>query len=302
MRIFLTGGSGYLGGVLTEHLIAAGHRVSALARSDAARARVTGLGADAVAGDLADVDTLRVAAGQADAVVHAAVDFTDPAMREVEQEALAAMLAGLKPGRRFIYTSTGLVYPDLPGIPANEDVSADLRQSPQPYKVLGERQVLAADGPAVTVIRAALIYGRGGSALLQGMIASARERGVALYLDDGANPWSSVHVDDLARLYLAALTRPEPGLIVNAAAPDQATMRQIAEAVAHTAGGRAQSIPVEQGRELLGPLADLLTRSAAMTATRAERLMDWKPEEPSLLDDLRTGSYAAPSPWSSPTR
>lgn len=292
MRIFLTGGSGYLGGVLTEHLIASGHQVSALARSDAARERVTELGAEAVPGSLAEPETLRRAAAEADAVVHAAVDFTSPAMRELEQPALAAMLAGLAPGRPFLYTSTGLVYPDRQGLATDEETPVDPEHSPQPYKVLGEQQVLAAEGPAVTVIRAALVYGRGGSGLLQGMLANARQRGVATYIGDGGNEWSSVHVDDLARLYLAALTRSEPGLVVNAASGSRVSMRQIAEAVADVTGARTLSLTLDQAQQMIGPFAGVLTRSAPLDASRAERLLGWKPVEPGLLDELRTGSYA----------
>jgi nucleoside-diphosphate-sugar epimerase len=287
MKIFLTGASGYLGGVLTEHLIASGHRVSALARSDAARGRVTELGAEAVPGSLADVETLRAAAEEADAVVHAAVDFTDPAMREVERP------AGLRPGGPFIYTSTGFVYPDTQGRTVDEETPVTPEHSPQPYKVLGEQQVLAAEGPAATVVRAALIYGRGGSGLLQGMIANARQTGVVPYIGDGGNEWSSVHVDDLARLYVAALTRAERRLVVNAASRSRTPMRGIAEAVAQITGARAQSITMEQARQALGPFAGVLTRSAPLDPSRAERLFDWKPAEPDLLDDLRTGSYAA---------
>ncbi|MFF3401626.1 NAD-dependent epimerase/dehydratase family protein [Streptomyces sp. NPDC002659] len=293
MRIFLTGASGYLGGVLTEHLIAAGHQVSALARSDAARDRVTELGAKAVPGSLADTETLRLAAAGADAVVHAAVDFTHPAMHEVEQPALAAMLAGLKPGNRFVYASTGLVYPDEPGLTAHEDTPVEPEHSPQPYKVLGERQVLAAEGPAVTVIRAGLIYGRGGTALLQGLIAGARERGVTAYIGDGGNEWSSVHVDDLARLYVAALTGDEERLVVNAASPSRSSMREIADAVADITMARTVSITLEQAQQMMGPLAGVLARSSTMDPSRAEQVLGWKPVEPGLLDELRSGSYAA---------
>ncbi|MBM9509223.1 NAD-dependent epimerase/dehydratase family protein [Actinacidiphila acididurans] len=296
MRIFLTGASGYLGGVLTEHLIASGHQVSALARSDAARDRVTKLGARAVAGSLADTETLRLAAAEADAVVHTAVDFTDPGMRRVEQPALGAMLTGMKPGNPFVYTSTGLVYPDGHGLTADEDTPVEPEDSPQPYKVLGERQVLAAQGPAVTVIRAALIYGRGGSGLLQGMIANARQHGVATYIADGRNEWSSVHVDDLARLYVAALTRAEHRLVVNAASRHRTSMREISEAVAHITGTRAQSITLEQAQRTIGPFADVLTRSSPMDPSRAERLLSWHPAEPPLLDELRTRSYASATP------
>jgi nucleoside-diphosphate-sugar epimerase len=291
MRIFLTGASGYLGGVLTEHLIAAGHQVRALARSREARERVTALGAQVVPGSLADTEILQEAAAGAEAVVHAAVDFTSPAMREVEEPALAAMLAGLKQGSPFIYTSTGLVYPDRGGLTTGEDTPVDLEHSPQPYKVLGEQQVLAADGPAVTVVRAALIYGRGGSGLLRNMIAAARERGAATYIGDGDNAWSSVHVDDLARLYLAALERAESGLVVNAASRTRTSMRQIAEAVADLTGARTLSLSLEQAQQMMGPFAEVLTRSSPLDASRAEQTFGWRPLEPGLLHELRTGSY-----------
>lgn len=293
MRIFLTGGSGYLGGVVTEHLIAAGHQVNALVRSGSARERVAALGAEPVPGELADTDLLRSAAEGADAVVHTAVDFAHPAMREVEQPALAAMLDGLRPGSPFVYTSSGLVYPDGLGAAVDEDTPVAPEHSPQPYKVLGEQQVLAAEGPAVTVIRAALIYGRGGTALLQGLIASARGRHVTAYIGDGGNEWSSVHVDDLARLYVAALARAGQRLVVNAASRSRSSMREIAEAIAHITEARALSITLEQAQQTMGPLAGVLTRSSLMDPTRAEQMLGWKPTEPGLLEELRTGSYAA---------
>lgn len=296
MRIFLTGGSGYLGGALIERFLASGAKVSALARSEAARERVAARGAEPLAGSLADAGTLRAAAAEADAVVHAAVDFTDLAMRAVEEPALAALLAGLAPGRPFVYTSTGLVYPDAEAravkASVGEDTPVTPERSPQPYKVLGERQVLAAEGPAVTVVRAALVYGRGGSALLRGMIAGARERGTVPYVGDGGNLWSSVHVDDLADLYVAALARAESGLVVNAASREASSMREIAAAVAALTGARALSLTPEQAARALGPLAGVLTRETVLDPSRAERTLGWRAVRPPLLAELRAGSYA----------
>ncbi|MEZ0109343.1 nucleoside-diphosphate-sugar epimerase [Catenulispora sp. EB89] len=291
MRVFLTGASGYFGAVLTEHLIRGGHRVSALVRSDAAREKVARLGAEPVPGSLADLEVLRAAAAEADGVVHAAVDFADPAMHEIEQPALAAMLDATKPGRPFVYTSTGLVYPDTHGAQVDEDSPVAPEQSPQPFKVLGERRVLAAEGPAVTVVRASLIYGRGGSGLLRGMIAGAREHGVATYIGTGANAWSSVHVDDLARLHASALVAAEPRLVVNASAGTPTSMRDIAEAVAELTGAQAMSITLEQAREAMGPYADVLTRSAPLNSARAGRMLGWTPVEAGLPAELRKGSY-----------
>ncbi|WP_169951675.1 NAD-dependent epimerase/dehydratase family protein [Microbispora sp. H11081] len=292
MRILITGASGYVGGVVAEHLVRADHEVVALARSDEARERVEGLGAKAVAGSLRDLDVLRGAAASAEAVVHAAVDYADPGMGEIEHDALAALLDGLHDGGAFVYTSTGLVYPDRQGATVDEDHPVTPETSAQPYKVLGERQVLAAGHVAGTVIRAALVYGRGGSGLLQGLIGAGRQSGMVPYIGDGANEWSSVHVDDLAALYVAALERREPGVVVNAASAERTPIRRMAEAVAGLTGAQAVSLTLEQGTAAMGPLAATLTRSSPLDASRARRLFGWAPRRPGLVEELTSGSYA----------
>ncbi|MET8869863.1 NAD-dependent epimerase/dehydratase family protein [Nonomuraea sp. NPDC004580] len=293
MRIFITGASGYFGGVLTEHLISAGHTVEALARSERAGARVAELGATPVAGGLADTAVLHEAAARNDAVVHAAVDYGDPAMQDVEQPALDALLTGLADGRPFVYTSTGMVYPDTKGRPVTEDEEVSEQTARQPHKYLGERRVLAATNLAVTVVRAGLIYGRGGSALLQGLIAGARAQGVATYVGDGRNTWSTVHVDDLAALYAAVLTGREGGGAVNAATRTGTAFREMVEAVATLTGTRTASMPLNQATQLFGDLARTLTGSTPLDPSRAERLYGWKPAGPSLVEDVTRGSYAA---------
>ena len=286
MHIFMTGASGYLGGVVAEHLIKAGHEVSALARSDASEALITALGAKAVRGDLTSLSVLREAAASSDTVVHTAVDYMNPHMREMEEAALDAFLSAAKP---LVYTSTGLVYPDTAGKLVTEDTPTNPDTSPQPWKVLGERQALQAEN--ATVIRAALIYGRAGSGLLEGMFASARQTGVTAYVEDGANEWSSVHVDDLAALYAAVVANPSGRTIVNAATRTATPMRDIATAVAETAGAKAISLTRAEARDLLGPFADVLTRSSPLDPTRAETHHNWHPTGPTLLNDIRTGSY-----------
>ena len=94
MDIFLTGDSGYVGGVVAEHLRAAGHQVFALARPDRAAERIAAVGATPVRGDLYASEELREAAQRADAVIHTAVDYSDPAMARAEEAGLRAMLAG----------------------------------------------------------------------------------------------------------------------------------------------------------------------------------------------------------------
>lgn len=79
MRVLITGASGWIGTALTTELVAAGHEVVGLARSDASAAKITALGGTAVRGDMADHDLIVAEAERADAVAHLAftLDFAE---------------------------------------------------------------------------------------------------------------------------------------------------------------------------------------------------------------------------------
>ena len=72
MRVFVTGGTGHTGSYIIPELIAAGHEVTGLARSDTAAAAVSALGAKVRRGDLQDLDGLKEAAADSDGVIHVA--------------------------------------------------------------------------------------------------------------------------------------------------------------------------------------------------------------------------------------
>ncbi|RKT87208.1 Nucleoside-diphosphate-sugar epimerase [Saccharopolyspora antimicrobica] len=294
MKVFITGASGYVGGVVAGHLLAAGHDVAALARSEQAAARVRRLGARVVRGDLTDLGVLRDSAAGADAVVHAAIDFAEPDMRKLEEPALAAMLDELDGGRSFVYASTALVYPDTAGGPPREDGDLD-PASPQLFKRLGEQQVLAAGGVTATVLRGSLVYGHAGSALLLAMIGASKEHDAAPYVGRGTNQWSTIHVDDLARLYVTALEK-QIGGVFNASSRVQVGVRELSEAVSQLVGAGARPLSPEQAAQSFGPLLPILDREITLDPARAEQAFGWKPQEVGLLEDLTTGSYRALAP------
>jgi nucleoside-diphosphate-sugar epimerase len=111
MRIFVTGATGFIGSAVVRELLAAGHQVLGLARSDAAAAKVASAGAEVHRGELDDLDSLRSGAAASDGVIHTASesisDVSDPA--KIVQtapgavEALGAALAGSN--RPFVVTS-----------------------------------------------------------------------------------------------------------------------------------------------------------------------------------------------------
>ncbi|AOX65053.1 hypothetical protein BJK06_04095 [Curtobacterium sp. BH-2-1-1] len=312
MQIFVIGGSGYFGSVLVEHLRSAGHSVTALARSEQSAARLRAAGAVPVAGSITDTEVVRTAAAAADAVVYAASDYAPTAQStEDELAAVRAVTAGAAeaagtsgtpgtpgtPGttgtspKPVVYTSTGLVYGFDPTDVTEDAVLPEV--SAQPVKAQAERIVLGAPGITGIAVRAGLVFGRGGTGLVTGLIDAAVANGAATYIGDGANSWYPVHVDDLADLYVRAIEHPVAG-VVNAVGSVPFTFRELAEAIGDLTGTPSVSVPLEVAEAQMGPAVRTLTTSTHLLATKARATYDWQPSERSLVEDVRNGSYTAP--------
>lgn len=293
MHVFVTGGTGYVGSVLVERLVAAGHEVVGLARSDGAADALVRAGATPLRGSLADSELLHDAAAAADAVVHAAVDYSmTPQAQATELAAVSALVAGAGVrgvGTPVVYTSTALVYGFGPEPDTSEDATLPA-VSAQPVKAAAERLVLAAPGVTGVVLRPGLVHGRGGSGLVTGLVGGAAAAGVAAYVGAGDNAWSAVHVDDLAALYVAAVERPVAG-VFNVAGPEPFTFRALAEAIGELTGTAAVSVPPAVAEERMGPLARVVATTSVLSADRARAAFGWAPTGPGLLDDVRAGSY-----------
>jgi hypothetical protein len=100
MRVFVTGASGHIGSAVVPELIQAGHEVVGLARSDASSAAVKAMGAEVRRGDIADLDGLREAAADADAVIHLAFNHGAISPRDFADAATADLAVGAGTRRR----------------------------------------------------------------------------------------------------------------------------------------------------------------------------------------------------------
>lgn len=290
MQVFITGATGYIGTAVAERLREAGHSISALVRSDASAAKATAAGLTPIPGNLESPAGVGAAARTADGVINLATTY-DPAIDGPAIDAILEALAGSN--KPFIYTS-GIWSHGNTG-----DTVVDENSPPDPvelvrWRVAVEDRVLAAArrGVRAIVIRPAIVYGRGGG-MLAGFVQSAQEKGAAQYVGMGGNRWPFVHVDDLADLYAVTLEKAPPGTLLLAVTGRSHRVAQVAEAASRGAGagGKTEPWPLEEARKTLGAYADALVLDQQASGKRAKELLDWKPHQLGVIEDLERGSY-----------
>jgi len=287
MQVFVTGATGYIGSAVCEALRKAGYAVAGLARSEAQVRVLAARGLGAHRGDLRDPQSLAEGALHADAVIHCAL-AAGPDAGQVDRAAVEAILGALSQcNRPFVYTSGCWVLGDTGGQIADEDTP--LKPTPLvAWRPANEQLVLAAarSGIQGAVLRPAMVYGRGGG-LVASLVKSARQRGAARIVGAGENRWTFVHIDDLADLYVRAVGAAS-GTLLYAAHGAALRVWAVAEAASHAAGagGKVETVPLEEARTEMGALADALALDQQISGARAERLLGWRPRAPGVLEDL----------------
>jgi nucleoside-diphosphate-sugar epimerase len=291
MQVFLTGATGYIGTAVADRLAAAGHKLTGLARSDAAADRLTKAGIRPVRGDFSDPGTVGSAARSADGVISLATTY-NPAVDGPAIDAILEALSGS--AKPFVYTS-GIWSHGNTG-----DVVVDETTPPKPAPLVQWRQAVedrvregAKRGIRTVVIRPAVVYGRGGG-IPAGFVDSARKEGAARYVGTGENRWPFVHVDDLADLYLLALERALAGSLLLGVSGPSHPVREVAAAASRGAGagGRTKAWPLEEARKTLGAYADALVLDQQASGRRAQETLGWQPRRLDVLEDIERGSYA----------
>lgn len=296
MRIFLTGATGFIGSRIVPELIAAGHQVLGLTRSDSGARTLTAAGAEAHRGDIEDLESLRAGAIQAEAVIHTAFDhdFSNFAANCAKDgrviEALGTALRGS--ARPLIITSgVGLGSPG-PGEPATEDVFDRDHPTPRIASELAGLAMLDA-GVNVSVVRLPQVHDTVKQGLITPYVELSRAKGAAAYVGDGLNRWSAAPVLDVATLYRLAVERGEAGARYHAVAEEGVGFRQIAEAVGAGLGVPVISIPREDAAEHFGWLAIFAGLDLTASSVRTRDRLGWQPTGPGLIADLERMDYSA---------
>ncbi|HXG31981.1 MAG TPA: NAD-dependent epimerase/dehydratase family protein [Bryobacteraceae bacterium] len=293
MKVLVTGATGYIGSAVTQALLAAGHEVVATARNPERARMLEALGCRPLVAALENPGALGGAAQEADGVIHTALAWGAQA-GELDYSAVETMLEALEgTGKPFVYTSGCWVMGNTGGRVAGE--SSPLNPPPVvAWRPAVERLVQDAREKKVrgVVIRPAMVYGRGGGVLAE-FVRSARERGTVRYVGTGENHWTFVHVDDLADLYIRALEQAPGGEVFLAAEGPAHKVREVAEAASRAGGanGQAEPWPLEEARQVLGPLVDGLVLDQKLGSTKALRLLGWAPVGLPVMEELLRGSY-----------
>jgi len=293
MRIFITGATGFIGTEFMKELIAVGHQVRGLARSEAGGEQLRKMGAEVHRGDLRDLDSLRSGARGMDAVVNLAFnhDFSTFAQSSGDEiSAIEALGSALEPGKLLVVTSGIGITAGAPGRPRLEsDPPTDSKAVPRRPEQAA--LAVAARGVRVAVVRLPQVHDTRKQGLVTRYIEIAREKRAAAYIGEGRSRWSAAHVLDVALLYRLAVEQGQAGERFHAVGEEGVSARDIATAVGAGLGVPVVSVPPEQAAEQFGWLGAFAAMDLPASNTWTCERLGWRPEGPGLIADLQQMEY-----------
>jgi nucleoside-diphosphate-sugar epimerase len=298
MRVFLTGATGFIGSHVIPELLAQGHKVLGLTRSNAGAHRLEAAGVEVHRGDLEQPETLASGAAAADAVIHCAFDHNFETFFEntrKDERNIAAMGAALAGTHKPILITSGVgIGTPLNGGPATEDVLNPRHANPRIATELAGAALIA-KRVDVRTIRLPQVHDTTKAGLITPLIAEARRAGAMAYVREGTTRWAAAHVSDVAKLYVLALEKGEPGARYNASVEEGVTARAIAEAIGKGSGLPVRSVTDDEVEHYFGWMAPFaaLDMFASSGWTRAR--LGWEPTGPDLLSDLAAMDYSVPA-------
>lgn len=295
MKVFVTGATGFIGSAVVNELIANGHQVLGLARSEAAAEKLRSVGAEPLYGDLTDLESLKKGALAADAVAHLGFihDFTRFAeMCEVDRKVIetigTALIGTEKP---FIVTSgTGILRKR--GIALESDVVVE---TPNP-RTATELAVnaIAAKGVRASVVRfPPSVHGDGDiGGFVPILIRIAKEKGIVAVINEGMNVWPAIHRLDAARVFRLAIEKnPEPGTRYHAVAEQGVKMNAIAETISDHLKLPFKRIKEEEAAAYFTWFTHFAMFDNPSSSAWTQQELNWKPQHTELLEDLKGNVY-----------
>jgi nucleoside-diphosphate-sugar epimerase len=286
MRIFLTGGSGYIGSAVLDALTRAGHDVTTVVRNGEKAAAVEKRGGHPILADLSKPESYAPAAASAEAWIHAAADHS-PRGPEIDKLTVDMLLTAAKSagGGLFIYTSGVWVLGDTPE-PADEKAPV----KPVAYsawRAPHEKAVLKAGTGSLrtVVVRPGIVYG-GGRGIVGDLLKDANN-GLVRVVGSGENHWPLIYDRDLGDLYARLVASPDASGIYHANDEGDERVNDIVEAIRESAHVRPslRHVPLAEARKKMGIYADALALDQKVRSPRA-RALGWTPSLRSVAGNV----------------
>jgi len=274
LRVFVTGASGHIGSLVVTELLAAGHQVVGLARSDKSAAALSAAGVEALRGALNDLDSLRLGAAAADGVIHLA----------------------------FMHDFSNFDDAITTDLHAVETMGAALEGSGKPFVITGHRNGEAAENTVIALaergVRTSVVWlapSVHGPTDLHGfiprLIGISREKGVSAYVGDGFNRWPAVHELDAARLFRLVLETAPAGSRWRGVGDEGVPFRQIAEVIGRHLNVPTVSISQEEATAHFGFLGAIASLDIHWSNAETQERLGWRPTHLGLIADLEEGHY-----------
>jgi nucleoside-diphosphate-sugar epimerase len=289
MKVFVTGATGFVGTAVVQELLANGHQVLGLARSEESAKKLIAAGAEAHRGDLNDFESLKAGAEVSDAVIHLGFvhDFTRFAeMCELDGKVIKtigeALLGTEKP---FLITSGTALF-------SKDGLTVETDRSVNPHPRIATENAadaVAAKGVKVAVIRLSpSVHGKGDIiGFVPTLIRIAKEKGKSAIINDGDNFWPGVHKLDAAKLYRLALENPfESGTRYHAVGEQGIPFKDIATFIAERLDVPVVSLTDDQAAEHFGWFAHFAKLNNLTSSEKTRATLGWNPEHPTLLEDM----------------